>query len=134
MVRFLVTVVLSLLANAIGLLAAAAFVDSFSIDTLSFVVAVAIFTASTTILGPFIAKLAHQYAGYLMGGIALVNTFVALALTSIFTDGIQIDGVTTWLVATFVVWVFSVIGNVVLPLFMFKKVLQGAKEQKQDNA
>lgn len=124
MVRFFVQTVLSILANAIGLLVASAVLDGFSITGVSFVVAVLFFTFVTVILGPFIAKLALTHASFLMGGIALVTTFVGLVLTQIFTDGIQISGVATWAVATMVVWLFSVIGNVVLPLFLFKKTLQ----------
>lgn len=128
MIRLAVRTLLSLLANAIGLIAAAVLLDGFSIDSVAFVVAVVVFTLATAILGPFIAKLALKNADYLMGGIALVNTLVALILTSIITTGISIDGVSTWVLATLIVWLFSMLGNVLLPLVLFKKTLEKVKE------
>lgn len=129
MLRLLATLVLSVLANAVGLIAAAFLLDGFSIDGAAFVIAVLIFTASTAILGPFITKVALTNAPYLVGGIALVNTLVALVLTTLLSSGISIDGLSTWVLATLIVWVFSVIGNLLLPLVLFKKVLEGAKKE-----
>lgn len=123
MVRLLVRTLLSLLANAVGLLVASLVLDGFSINGVSFVVAAAFFTIVTAVLGPLIIKLALTNASYLMGGIALVTTFVGLVITDVFTDGLTINGLSTWLGATFIVWVFSVIATVLLPLVLFKKVL-----------
>jgi len=128
MVRFVVRTMISILANALGLIVASLLLDDFSITGISFIVAVIVFTFATTILGPFIAKMALKNAPFLMGGIALVTTFIGLLLTRIFTDGIRINGASTWVVATLIVWLFSVIANVVLPLFLFKKTLQKRNE------
>lgn len=127
MVRLLAKTLLSVLANTIGLLVAASFVNGFSINGVSFIFAVAFFTISTIILGPLIIKITMQNANYLMGGIALVTTFVGLLLTTIFTDGLSINGLSAWLASTFIVWVFSVLANVLLPLVLFKKVLSDKK-------
>lgn len=123
MIRFLVRTLMSVIANTLGLFAATLLLNDFSITGLSFIVAVVFFTLATTILGPFIAKIALRNAPYLMGGIALITTFVGLLLTTLFTDGIVINGLKTWAVATFVVWLFSVFASVILPIFMFKKIL-----------
>lgn len=128
MIRFFFRTVLSLLANAVGLLAAALLLDGFSVNSFAFVVAVGIFTLATAVLGPFITKVALKNADYLVGGIALVNTFVALLLTSLFSSGISIDGLSTWVLATLIVWLFSMIGSLVLPLFLFKKALDNKRE------
>jgi uncharacterized membrane protein YvlD (DUF360 family) len=131
MVRFLAQSTLSLIANAVGLIMASALLDGLSIDTLSFIIAVLIFTVSTMLLGPFVASMAEKYASFLVGGIALVTTFVGLLITTIFSNGISIDGLDTWVVATFIVWLFSVIANVLLPLVLFKKALGNIKEGKE---
>ncbi|MFZ1324182.1 MAG: hypothetical protein WAQ57_03425 [Candidatus Saccharimonadales bacterium] len=128
MLRLLARTSLSLLANAAGLLAAAVILNDFSIDGAAFVIAVVIFTAATTILGPFILSVALRSASYLVGGIALVTTLVGLILTSLISDGINISGLSTWILATLIIWIFAVIANVVLPLFMFKQVLQKRRE------
>lgn len=123
MIRLLARITLSILSNAFGLFMASVFVDGFSIDGISFVIAVAIFSLATLILGPLIMKIALQNANYLMGGIALVTTFVGLVITDIVSDGISINGLSSWIIATLVVWVFSVIGSVLLPMILFKKTL-----------
>lgn len=128
MIRLLASLTLSILSNALGLLAAAILVDGFSIDGVSFVIAVLIFSLATTILGPLITKVALTSAPFLMGGIALVTTFVGLLITDLVSSGISINGVSTWLFATLIVWVFSLIGSVLLPLIIFKKAL--AKKDK----
>jgi len=124
MLRIIARLTLSVLANAVGLLAASVLVDGFSIDGVSFVIAVAIFSLTTMILGPLIIKVALSSATYLMGGIALVTTFVGLVVTNLVSGGISIQGISAWVIATLIVWVFSVIGSLILPLLFFKKVLK----------
>ena len=128
MIRLLARFTLSLLSDAVGLAAAAVILDGFSIHGIAFVMAVLIFALSTTLLGPFIAKVALQHASYLMGGIALVTTLVGLILTNIFSDGISIQGFSTWIIATFMVWIFVVLGNIILPLIIFRKTMQKIRE------
>jgi hypothetical protein len=128
MLRLFAKITLALLSNAVGLLAASLLLDNFSLDALSFVTATLIFTITTVVLGPLIIKIALNNAPYLMGGIALVTTFVGLVITNLLATGISISGVSTWLVATLIVWGFSVLGSVVLPLVLFKKTLEKNKE------
>ncbi len=129
MFRLLARFTLNLLSNALGLIAAALLLDGFSVDVTSFIVAVLIFTLSTAVLGPFIMSVALKSASYLMGGIALITTLVGLIITSLLSSGISISGVSTWVIATLVIWIFSIVGNIVLPLFLFKKTLQKAKAE-----
>lgn len=123
MVRFLAQLTLALISNAVGLFFATMLVDGFSIDTLSFFIAVLIFSLTTTILGPLIIKIALKSAPFLMGGIALVTTLVGLIVTNLVTQGVSIQGLNAWIVGTLVVWLFSVLGSVILPLFLFKSIL-----------
>lgn len=128
MVRFLARTALYLLANGVGLIAAAVLLDGFTLDPVGFVVSLLIFTAVETLLGPFVVKMAIQYAPALRGGIALVTTFVGLLITSTLTDGVRLEGVTTWLLAPFVVWAFVLVAAILLPLVLFKKVLGEVRE------
>lgn len=128
MLRFLAQTTLSVLANAVGLIIASILLDGFSIDGTAFIIAVLVFTVSSALLGPFIAKQAMRNMPYLMGGIALVTTLVSLVVTDFVSSGISIDGLTTWALATFVVWLFTVLASILLPLFLFKKTLNKVKE------
>ena len=123
MLTFFARMALSLLANALALLVASVLLTGFAINGLAFVVAVCIFTASTTILEPLITRIATQNAPYLLGGIALVTTFVGLLVTTLMTDGLSIVGIGTWVMATLITWLATVVGSLILPRFLFKEVL-----------
>jgi len=131
MPRFLAQMSLSLLANALALLAASMLLTGFAINGLAFVVAVCIFTAATVILEPLITKIARQNAPYLLGGIALVTTFVGLLVTTLVTDGLSITGIGTWVVATLVIWLAAVLAGLVLPRFLFKETLGDHRKPKK---
>lgn len=123
MLRILARLILSILANAVGLLAASMLLDDFTINLSSFVVAVLVFSAATTVLGPLIIKITVTGAPYLMGGIALITTIIGLIITDVFTDGLSITGVSTWIIAALVIWMFSILANLLLPLVIFKRLL-----------
>jgi putative membrane protein len=123
MLRFLAHSVLYLLANAVGLLAAAALLDGFQLQASGFIISLILFTAVGILLGPFVFKMAVDYAPALRGGIALVTTFLGLFLTQTFTDGLRIDGLMTWILAPFVVWACVLVAGILLPLVLFKKLL-----------
>ena len=124
MVRALISAVIKLLANALGLVAAWALLPRFSINALSFVIAVVFFTVIEIIAEPFFRQLAFRYIPALMGGVALVSTLVGLVLTSLLSDGLHISGLGTWLVATLIVWLVGLLGGLLLPLFVLKKAAE----------
>ena len=123
MVRLIAATVVELVANAIGLLVAKWLLPGFVITPAGFLWVIVIFTAARFILAPLIFKLSFKYVRAITGGIALVTTFVGLLVTTWLTDGLQITGFSTWVIATLVVWLFGVIAVLVLPLVIFKKVL-----------
>ncbi len=123
MLRFIAQTILTIIGNALGLLAAMVLLDDFHISGLAFGISVLFFSAAQIILSPFILKLAIKYAPALRGGIALVTTFIALFLTAIVTDGLDIRGISTWLIAPFIIWVCTVVAGILLPLMLFKKTI-----------
>ena len=68
--------------------------------------------------------MAIKHAPVLRGGIALVTVFVVLLLTTLFTDGLQISGFAAWITAPLIIWVTTVVAGILLPMVLFKKVLQ----------
>ena len=129
--RFLAQTSLLLLAHALALGVASIFLTGFTIKGLAFVVAVCIFTASTVILEPLITKIARQNAPYLLGGTALVTTFVGLLVTTLVTDGLSITGIATWVIATLIIWLATIVASLVLPRFLFQEVLGNDREAKK---
>lgn len=129
MLRLLASLVLAILANAVGLIVCSLLLEDFSIDGVAFVTAVLIFTAATVVLDPLITKIAITNVPALRGGVALVTTLVGLIITTLISDGIQITGITTWVLATLIVWLFALIATLILPLVVFKKTLQKTKSE-----
>lgn len=127
MLRFLASVTLHLLANAVGLLVATAILDGFSLSASAFIGAVILFTVVEVVLEPLMTKISLQYAPVLRGGVALVTTLVGLIVVTIVSDGLTIDGLSAWVVGTLIVWLGGVLAAVILPLFLFKKTM--AKRQ-----
>jgi uncharacterized membrane protein YvlD (DUF360 family) len=113
-----------LVANAIGLIVAAVVLDGMEINAGSFIVAVVIFTVVLALLQPFIAMQLRRGMSPALGGVALIATLVALILTDLFSDGFSIDGVGTWIAATVIVWVASLIAAFILPFLGLKKYLE----------
>lgn len=130
MVVWLIRALLHLIANAVGLLIADAVLSGFSITITSLVAVTLIFTAVEIILGPLLVSIAIKNVPALTGGVALVTTFVGLLITNYFSDGIEISGVSTWLLASLIVWGAALLAGVILPLFLFRKTLE-AREKSQ---
>ncbi len=126
MVRFLVRTGIGLLGNAVGLIVASLVFSGFDIDLTSFIVAVVIFTVSFAVLTPFIVSVLRRNdsSAAALGGVALISTFVALVITDIFSDGLSISGIGTWIGATVVVWFVSLIAVWILPFLGLKKYLE----------
>ena len=127
MVRLLISIAIALGANAIGLIAAALILDGMSLGGAAFFIEVAIFTLTTAIIQPFIMKVAMHQAQALLGASALIATFVGLVVTTLFSDGLQISGASTWLFATLIVWLGSLLAALLIPVILAKRGVQNVR-------
>lgn len=127
MVRMLVTVAIRLGANAIGLLVASWLLDDLSLDAASFLIAVAIFTGVEVLIQPLLTSIAVKQAQVLMGGTALITTFVGLVVTTMISDGLTITGVGTWVAATVIVWLAALLAGLLLPAIFVKSKVADAR-------
>ena len=50
-----------------------------------------------------------------------MSTFAALLLASLFSNGLSIRGVGSWIAATVVVWLVTALATVVLPALVLKE-------------
>ena len=114
MVRTLIKVGLTIAGNAIGLLVAAALLDDVKLSGAAFILAVIIFTVAELILEPFIEKMVTEHAERLRIFTSLVTTFLALLVTDLLSDGLSIEGASTWLLATVIVWLGTLLAGVIL--------------------
>jgi putative membrane protein len=120
-IRLLLSLLVQLLSNALGLLVAAYVLDDVTVSGSAFVIAVVIFTAVYAIAQPLLTQMALSKAPALRGGVALVATLVGLVVTSLVTDGLSIDGGLAWLEATVIVGLVAMLGVLLLPLILIRK-------------
>jgi low temperature requirement protein LtrA len=130
MVRLLIVTAVQLVASAIGLAVAAWILDDMTITGTAFIIAVAIFTLTTAIMNPFVMKMAMKQAQALLGASALITTFIGLVVTTILSDGLSITGLSTWLYATVIVWLASLLAAVIIPVILVKQGVQSLRERR----
>lgn len=128
MVRMLLGLLVSLLANAIGLVVAASLLDDMELTASGFLVAVVLFTVVYAIAQPFLTQMAMTNVPALRGGVALIATLVALVITTLVTDGLSISGATTWVLASLIVWLVSLVGALLLPLVLVKNAVEERRD------
>lgn len=117
MVRTLIRLGLTLAGNALGIWLAALLLDGVSVSGAAFLIAVVIFTVLQVIIQPLVRKVAMKNAEALQGGSALIATFVSLVLTVLISDGLSIDGIGDWILATVIVWLATMLAGILLPKF-----------------
>jgi putative membrane protein len=130
-IRLLISLGLQLLGNAVGLLVAAGVLDGMTLSATAFLLAVVIFTAVVAIGQPFLTQVSQTHVPALRGSVALVATFIGLLVTSLVSDGLQIDGAGTWVLATLIVWVVALLAAIVLPLIFLKKAVASRSDRRQ---
>ena len=129
MVRTLIKVGLTIAGNAIGLIVAAVLLDDVHLDGAAFILAVVIFTVAELILEPLIEKMVTEHAERLRIFTSLVTTFLALLVTDLISDGLDIEGATTWLLATVIVWAGALLAGVILVRLFVKE----RRDNRRDN-
>ena len=102
MIRFLVRTAIVLVGNAVGLIVASLVFDDFEIDVTGFILSLIIFTVVVALMTPFLESTFRRRSSTssALGGVALISTFVALVITDVFSDGVSISGIGTWIGAT----------------------------------
>ncbi|HYI52331.1 MAG TPA: phage holin family protein [Microlunatus sp.] len=121
MIRFLLSVAISLVSAALALLVAAWLIDGVTVQTTGFVVAVVVFSVAQGLLGPFVFNVARKYASAVLGGIGLVSTVLALFVATLFPDGLRIQGLTAWIVTPLVVWLITALGTWILGALIIQR-------------
>lgn len=118
--RLVAHVVVALVVNAVALLLAAILLDDFRIDELNFPVVVLIFTAVQLVARPALETVIDENAQILASFVGLIAAFFTLLVTDLISDGIDIEGIGTWIVATLIVWA----GALVTGLLFAKRITE----------
>lgn len=128
MIRFVVRTAIVLVANAVGLVVAAALLEGVQLDAGGFVVAVIVFTVVYALLQPFLAVQLRRRGSSALGGVSLIASLVGLIVTDVVSDGLSIDGFGAWLGAAVIVWAGALLAAFILPFLGLKKYLEERRD------
>lgn len=119
MPAFVVRLIVFLGSAAIGLFVAQLVIGGVSVNWLPFLVVVVIFAILQAALAAVIAPFARDKAPALVGLVGLVSTFLALLISNLLLDGLDITGgALTWLWASLLVWVVTLLATLLLGRFL----------------
>ncbi|MGC4174663.1 phage holin family protein [Demequina sp.] len=123
MIRFLIRLAINLVVAALALWVTSVILEDFNVTLQGLVVAAVIFALLQAVLAPFVFNMARKYADFLLGGVGLVSTFLALWITTLITgeDGLEISSIAGWIVGTLLVWLITALGGWALGLIFLKK-------------
>ena len=112
--RWGIRLLTSLAGIAVGIVVSATLLDDFSIDAGALVVATVLFWIIHLAV-QFLALrvLIRQPSVALAGLLALASTIVALIIVNIIVSGMSIHGISTYVLATLIIWLATVAGDVV---------------------
>ena len=131
MIRFLVRAAIFFVSTAIGLLIAKLVLDDMSIDATAFLLVVVIVALLQAILAPFMAKTTARNAPALLGAAGLISTFIALVVANVVVDGLTITGALTWILATLIVWLGTMVAAFLLPVILVKAGVSSARQRRE---
>ena len=92
--------------------------------------AVLIFTGVEVLVEPMFQKMTLRSASGLQGGVALIATLVGLIVTDLISDSVSIEGVTTWIAATVIVWLGGVLAFWILGLIFIKNRVEDRRDRR----
>jgi uncharacterized membrane protein YjjB (DUF3815 family) len=69
-------------------------------------------------------------ASALQGGVALVATFVGLLVTDLISDDVSIEGVSTWIAATVIVWLGGMLAVWILGIIFIKNRVEDRQDRR----
>jgi Na+/melibiose symporter-like transporter len=122
MIRMLIRIGVALLGAAIGFIVAAAVLDDMTLDGPAFLIAVGIFVVLSAVLEPFIEKIGDEHLSLISTFSSLITTFLALLITELVSDGLDITGSVTWVLATLIVWASTALATLILVRMFVKDV------------
>jgi len=130
-IRFLVRAAIFFASSAVGLVVANALLDGMTIDSLtSFLWVVVIFTVLQSLFAPFLTKVTARNASALVGAVGLLSTFLALLVAATISDGLSIDGASTWLYASLIVWLVTMLATLLIPVILVKMGVEAARKSE----
>jgi uncharacterized membrane protein YvlD (DUF360 family) len=124
MIRFLIRTAIYFASALIGIIAADLILSGFTVTGFtSYLVVAIVFALIQALISPMLGQMAERNASAFMGGIGLISAFFALVITNLLLNSLTIDGVTTWIAAAVIIWLFGAIAAFLLPFLVVRKAV-----------
>lgn len=133
MIRLLIRTVVFLGATAIGLLIAGLVVENMSIGWRGFIAAVVIVAILQSVLSAWFTKIARDKAPVLTGAAGLLSTYVGLLVATFLVNDLTISGLSTWLIATVITWLGTLLGALILPPLLAKRAVKRVRDGRNQD-
>ena len=121
-VRLLASIIVALVTSAVALLVAALVLSDFKISTLTFPILVVEFAVILLIARAAIETMVDKNVHVLSSFVGLIGAFAALLVTDLLSDGLSIEGVQTWILATLIVWGGMILTDLLLGRALFRRI------------
>jgi len=129
MIRFLLNTLVYFLAALIGLIAADLLLSGFSVSGVTgYVVVALIFGVIQAILSPLVGKMVQKNASAFQGGVGILSVLLTLVLTNLLSSDLSVDGLSTWILAALIIWLFAALAAFILPFFLVKRAVQERRD------
>ena len=120
--RLVARLVTSVVAAFVALLIAALLFDEFRIDELAFPLVVGIFVLVILVARPALENLIDENLQWAASFVGLVAAFVSLLVTDLLSDDLEIEGFMTWILASVIVWVASVVADLLVGRWLMRRL------------
>ena len=120
--RLVARLVTSVVAAFVALLIAALLFDEFRIDELAFPLVVGIFVLVILVARPALENLIDETLQWAASFVGLVAAFVSLLVTDLLSDDLEIEGFMTWILASVIVWVASVVADLLVGRWLMRRL------------
>ncbi len=129
MIRFLLNTLVYFLAALIGLIAADLLLSGFTVSGVTgYVVVALIFGVIQAILSPLVGKMVQKNASAFQGGVGIISVLLTLVLTALLSSDLTVDGLSTWILAALIIWLFAALAAFILPFFLVKRAVQERRD------
>lgn len=129
MIRFLIRTAIYFASALIGIIAADLILSGFTVTGFtSYIVVAIVFALIQALISPALGQMAQRNASAFLGGIGLISAFVSLIITNLLLNSLSIDGVTTWIAAAVIIWLFGAIAAFLLPFLVVKKAVNERRD------
>jgi hypothetical protein len=120
--RLVARLVVMVVTTFLALLLAAVLLDDFRTDAVSFPLVLGIFVLVILVARPALETVIDENLQWAASFVGLVAAFVALLITDILSDDLEIEGVVTWILASLIVWIGAIAADLLIGRWLLRKI------------